>query len=61
MDSLVGQLLDWLRAHNLYDDTAILVTSDHGENMGELGIYSEHGTADEATCIFPSCSNGRAA
>lgn len=53
MDSLVGQLLDWLRAHNLYDDTAILVTSDHGENMGELGIYSEHGTADEATCHIP--------
>ena len=53
MDSLVGQLLDWLRAHQLYDDTAILVTSDHGENLGELGIYSEHGTADEATCHIP--------
>ena len=21
--------------------------------MGELGIYSEHGTADEATCRIP--------
>ena len=53
MDSLVGELFGWLRAHNLYDDTAILITSDHGENMGELGIYGEHGTADEPTCRIP--------
>lgn len=53
VDGLVGQLFDWLREHGLYEDTAILVTSDHGENMGELGIYEEHGTADEPTCHIP--------
>ena len=35
------------------DDLAIIVTSDHGENLGELGIYGEHGTADDITCRIP--------
>jgi len=52
-DFLVGQIFDKLRAVGIYDDTAIIISSDHGENMGELGIYSEHGTADKATCNIP--------
>lgn len=52
-DFLIGQILDRLREQGVYDDTAIIITSDHGENMGELGIYSEHGTADYATCHIP--------
>ena len=35
------------------DDLIILITADHGENMGELGNYGEHGTADHATCRIP--------
>ncbi|WP_413240624.1 sulfatase [Paenibacillus sp. 1P07SE] len=31
----------------------IVITADHGENMGELGIYGEHGTADQGTCRIP--------
>ena len=52
-DMLIGQLIDCLKAQGIYEDTAIIVTSDHGENMGELGIYSEHGTADMPTCHIP--------
>ncbi len=52
-DYLVGQLLDKLREQGLYEDTAIIITSDHGENMGELGIYEEHATADQPTCRIP--------
>ena len=37
----------------ILEDTAIIVTSDHGENFGELGIYSEHATADHTTCRIP--------
>ena len=37
----------------MYDDLAIIITADHGENFGELGVYSEHGTADEPTCHIP--------
>lgn len=52
-DHLLGQVLDALRSQGVYDDLAIIVSSDHGENMGELGIYGEHGTADEPTCRIP--------
>ena len=52
-DSLIGQIFDLLREQGVYDDTAIIITSDHGENMGELAIYSEHGTADYPTCHIP--------
>ena len=52
-DHLIGQILDLLRQQGIYEETAIIITSDHGENMGELGIYSEHGTADHPTCHIP--------
>jgi len=31
----------------------VIITSDHGENLGELGLYAEHATADEMTCRIP--------
>lgn len=52
-DYLLGQIFDLLKRQGIYEDTAIIVTSDHGENMGELGIYSEHATADYPTCHIP--------
>ncbi len=52
-DFLIGQLLDELRDQGVYDETAVIITSDHGENFGELGLYAEHGTADEHTCHIP--------
>jgi choline-sulfatase len=53
MDQHVGMILDKLQQQGLLDDTAIIVTADHGENFGELGIYSEHATADRSTCRIP--------
>ncbi len=52
-DVSIGMILSKLHSLAIYDDTSIIITSDHGENMGELGIYAEHGTADEATCHIP--------
>lgn len=52
-DELVGKILDQLRENGQYEDTAIIITSDHGENLGELGIYCEHATADHPTCHIP--------
>ena len=40
-DSLLGALVKVLRTHDLYDDTVIIVTSDHGELIGEHG-FLEH-------------------
>lgn len=52
-DQLLGQVFDLLKQQGIYEDTAIILTSDHGENLGELGIYAEHGTADHITCRVP--------
>lgn len=53
-DDNVAQIIDLLKEMGLYgEDLAIIITSDHGENMGELGLYGEHGTADEPTCHIP--------
>ena len=53
MDGHIGQILDALRQEGVLDDLVILISSDHGENMGELGIYGEHATADQITCRIP--------
>ncbi|HHH76004.1 MAG TPA: sulfatase, partial [Phycisphaerae bacterium] len=53
MDTHIGQLLDALEKKGVMDELVIIVTADHGENQGELGIYAEHGTADHITCNIP--------
>lgn len=53
MDGHIGQILGKLEEMGVLEETMIVVTADHGENFGELGIYSEHGTADRATCRIP--------
>ncbi len=53
MDQHIGQLIETLDKLKVLEETAIIVTADHGENQGELGIYAEHATADEATCHIP--------
>ena len=53
-DDAVGSLLDQLAGLGVLEDTAVLVSSDHGEAFGELGVYADHQGADEATCHIPS-------
>ncbi|KHF36378.1 Choline-sulfatase [Paenibacillus sp. P1XP2] len=53
MDDHVGAIFRLMEQKGIMDDTVIIITADHGENMGELGIYGEHGTADQGTCRIP--------
>ncbi|GGH80173.1 arylsulfatase A-like enzyme [Pullulanibacillus pueri] len=53
MDHHIGQLFEQLEKQGLMEDLVIIITADHGENVGELGIYGEHGTADQGTCRIP--------
>jgi arylsulfatase A-like enzyme len=53
MDDHIGMILKALEQQGVLEDTVIMVSADHGENMGELGIYGEHGTADQITCRIP--------
>ncbi|MFP6643877.1 MAG: sulfatase-like hydrolase/transferase [Candidatus Latescibacterota bacterium] len=39
MDRLIGQILEALRANGLDDNTLIIYTSDHGEQVGEHGLW----------------------
>ncbi len=52
-DDQVGHIVAALKAAGVYDDTAIIISADHGENQGDLGIYGEHATADAGTCRVP--------
>lgn len=53
-DDALGTLMNKLADLGVLDDTAILVSSDHGEAFGELGVYADHQAADEATCHIPA-------
>ncbi|MBD2846542.1 sulfatase [Paenibacillus sp. IB182496] len=53
MDEHLGRIFDALEQQGIMEEVAIVITSDHGENLGQLGIYGEHGTADQGTCRIP--------
>ena len=53
MDEQLGTLFQILEEKGVFDGTAVIITSDHGESLGELGIYSEHAVADEAVSHIP--------
>lgn len=52
-DDYVGRLLNQLSDLGVLDDTAIMLTSDHGETLGELNVYGDHQTADQITTRIP--------
>lgn len=43
VDEQLGRLFDWLDASSLRDDTVVIVTSDHGEQLGDQGFFSKAG------------------
>ena len=46
VDSLVGRVIDDLKRRKLFDQTVIIVTSDHGMEFNENGLgFTSHGTA----------------
>ncbi|ELZ24418.1 sulfatase [Halosimplex carlsbadense 2-9-1] len=47
LDSLLGTLFDGLRDRGLFEDTMVVVTSDHGEQFGEDGlVYHQFSLAE---------------
>lgn len=48
VDDNVGRILQTLRERNLLDNTLIIFTSDHGEYMGEHGIYFKNALYEPA-------------
>jgi arylsulfatase A-like enzyme len=58
VDDHVGRIVELLKAAGVYEDTVIIISADHGENQGELGLYGEHATADGITCRVPMIAKG---
>ncbi|MEX0775821.1 MAG: sulfatase [Phycisphaeraceae bacterium] len=46
-------ILDEFERQGLMNDTAVIITSDHGDAFGEHGIYSDHVCADECVHRVP--------
>ncbi|MEZ4633710.1 MAG: sulfatase [Caldilineaceae bacterium] len=53
VDQAIERILHKLAALGILDDTAVIVSADHGENLGELNIYMDHATADHVTMHVP--------
>lgn len=52
-DDYTGRILALLEELGVAGDTAIMLSSDHGETLGELNVYGDHQTADQHTTRVP--------
>jgi choline-sulfatase len=52
-DQHIAAIVDVLGKLGVADEVAIMISADHGENLGELNIYGDHHTADQHTCRVP--------
>jgi arylsulfatase A-like enzyme len=52
-DAELGRLLAGLRHRGLYDDALVIVVADHGELLGEGGLFSHTSRLDEALVEVP--------
>jgi arylsulfatase A-like enzyme len=48
LDMRLGQIETFLRRQGLLDDTLLIITADHGENLGD------HGLMDHQYCVYDS-------
>lgn len=42
-DAQIGRLLEWLEQSGHADNTLVIVVGDHGESLGEHGVWFNHG------------------
>lgn len=48
VDHHVGRLIDWLKDSDQYDNTLIVLTADHGEMLGDYGLWGKKSFHDAA-------------
>ncbi|WP_413717348.1 sulfatase-like hydrolase/transferase [Silicimonas sp. MF1-12-2] len=48
VDHHIGRVISWLKASGRWDDTILVVTSDHGEMLGDHGIWGKDTYHDAA-------------
>ncbi len=57
MDDMIGEIINELKEQGLYDNTNIIYTSDHGESLGEHGLFFKQCTY-EASIGVPLLVSG---
>ncbi len=53
VDRALGRFLQWLEAQGLYDDTVIVLTASHGEELGDHGAYGHGETLYDEVVLVP--------
>jgi len=53
VDKQIGRIIQKLKKEEIYDETLIILTADHGEEFGEHGIYREHWSVYEVVQRIP--------
>ncbi|MCL6625765.1 sulfatase family protein [Alicyclobacillus shizuokensis] len=53
VDYHIGQVLKKLDSLGISEDTAIIISADHGEELGEHGVYIEHWSVYDGTNRVP--------
>ncbi len=52
VDTQIGKIITTLKEEKIYDNTILIITSDHGESLTEHGIYFDHhGLYDETITV----------
>lgn len=52
-DDNLRRLVTALETRDLYEDTLLIITADHGEEFGEHGVYQHHASVHEGTQRIP--------
>lgn len=58
MDDMLGELINELKKAGMYENTYIIFTSDHGDNLGEHGIMGNKHTPMEGSVAVPLVITG---
>lgn len=53
VDAQAGEIIDYLKKIGIYEETLLIVSSDHGEQFGEACMYQEHGTVHDSCIRIP--------
>lgn len=58
VDHMVGELITKLKQAGMYENTYIILTSDHGDNLGEHGLIGNKHTPMEGSVTVPLVITG---
>ncbi len=48
VDHNIGRIIDFLKENNIYDNTLIVFTTDHGEQLGDHWLFGKSGYFDQS-------------